>query len=217
MIEVKGLVKLFNSGRQSVTALDNIDLHIKRGEFTLIKGPSGCGKSTLLFTMGGLLKPSAGAVRISGKELYSLSGKELLQYRTQQVGFVFQSYYLMPYLTVAENILISNQLKGVSFSNDEVQQVAKRLKIAHRLNHKPSELSVGEKQRTCLARAMIVKPEVILADEPTGNLDPENAAEVLRYLNEFKAEGGTVVMVTHGTEADTFATRQIEMKEGRII
>ncbi|MBI9065089.1 MAG: ATP-binding cassette domain-containing protein, partial [Marinilabiliaceae bacterium] len=133
------------------------------------------------------------------------------------VGFVFQSYYLMPYLTVAENILISNQLKGVSFSNDEVQQVAKRLKIDHRLHHKPSELSVGEKQRTCLARAMIVKPEVILADEPTGNLDPENAAEVLRYLNEFKAEGGTVVMVTHGPEADTFATRQIEMKEGRII
>lgn len=217
MIEVKGLVKRFNSGRQSVTALVNIDLHLNRGEFALIKGPSGCGKSTLLFTMGGLLKPSAGAVRISGKELYSLSGKELLKYRTQQIGFVFQSYYLMPYLTVAENILISNQLKGVSFSNDEVLQVAKRLKIAHRLHHKPSELSVGEKQRTCLARAMIIKPEIILADEPTGNLDPENAAEVLRYLNEFKAGGGTVVMVTHGAEADTFATRQIEIKEGRII
>jgi len=217
MIEVKGLVKRFNSGSKSVIALHDIDLHIKEGEFTLIKGPSGCGKSTLLFCMGGLLKPSAGAVLISGKELYSIPEKERLMYRVKKTGMVYQSYYLLPYFTVAENIRISRQLDGVAFSDDEFFKIVKRLKIDHRLNHKPSELSVGEKQRVSLARALILKPEVILADEPTGNLDPDNVIVVLQCLKEFKNEGGTVVMVTHGTEADSFATRQIEMNNGRIV
>lgn len=216
MIEIKGLTKEFISGGQKVTALNNVDLQIQGGEFVLIKGSSGCGKSTLLFTAGGLLKPSAGSVRIANQELYTMSGKELLRYRAQKTGFVFQSYYLLPYLNVFENIIAANHLGGNTIRVDDVHQIAQRLKIEHRLKHKPSELSVGEKQRVSLARAMIVNPDIILADEPTGNLDPENAAEVLCCLHEFKEAGGTVVMVTHGAEADGCATRQIKMNKGQI-
>jgi putative ABC transport system ATP-binding protein len=216
MIEVKGLVKTFHSGGRSVTAVDDLDLSIDRGEFVLIKGPSGCGKSTLLFSLGGLLAPSAGAVRIDGKEIYSLSKNELLKYRVQKTGFVFQSYYLLPYLTIAENVLITNKVDGISFSYDEVLEVAKQLHINHRLNHKPEALSVGEKQRASLLRALMAKPEIILADEPTGNLDPENAAAVLKHLETFKEQGGTVVMVTHGADADALATRIITMNKGKL-
>ncbi|TKG96503.1 ABC transporter ATP-binding protein [Puteibacter caeruleilacunae] len=217
MIELKGVVKVFKSGEAQVTALNDIDLHIEKGEFVLIKGHSGCGKSTLLFTMGGMLKPSAGAVRVSLQELYLISEKERLNFRSRVSGFVFQSYYLIPYLSVEENIRVGNELKGVSITNEEVHDIAKQLGIGHRLKHKPSELSVGEKQRVSLARAMIRKPQIIFADEPTGNLDPENAAEVLRYLNKFKEDGGTVVMVTHGNDADKYATRQIKMKQGQVL
>jgi len=217
MIEIKGLQKLFNSGKQRVTALDDIDLKIEKGEFLLIKGPSGCGKSTLLFCMGGLLKPTAGAVRIAGEELYSLSDRELRRYRSEKAGFVFQSYYLLPYLTVAENIALQKKTLGAEISSEAVIEIAQGLHIDHRLNHKPGELSIGERQRVSLARVLMVNPDIMLADEPTGNLDPENAAEVLRYLHEYQQKGGTVVMVTHGAEADAFATRQITMKDGKIV
>lgn len=217
MIEVKGLDKTFHAGSNVVTALDNVDLNIRKDDFALIKGPSGCGKSTLLFAMGGLLTPSAGAVRVSGKEIYALSEKERLRYRSRIIVFVFQSYYFIPYLSIAENILVLNKVDGIKLTLEEVQSVAERLNIHHRLDHKPSELSVGEKQRASLARAMVVKPSIILADEPTGNLDPENASEVIRYLSEFNKQGGTVVMVTHGSDADSFATRQLMMNQGKII
>ena len=216
MIEVKGLDKKFRAGSNTVTALDNVDLKINKGDFALIKGPSGCGKSTLLFAMGGLLVPSSGAVRVSDKEIYSLSEKERLRYRSRIVVFVFQSYYFIPYLSITDNILLLNKVDGIKITMGDVRKVAERLNIHQRLDHKPSELSVGEKQRASLLRALVVRPSIILADEPTGNLDPENAAEVLRYLHEFQQQGGTVVMVTHGSDADAFATRQINMRQGKI-
>ncbi len=216
IIETKGLSKIFHTGGKEVTALDDVDLSIQKGDFVLIKGPSGCGKSTLLFAMGGLLNPSAGAVRVSNREMYSLTEKERLRYRSRIIVFVFQSYYLLPYLTVADNILLLNKVNGIIVTNEEIIKVAKRLNIHQRLEHLPNELSVGEKQRASLARALVVKPSIILADEPTGNLDPENATEVIRYLHEFREQGGTVVMVTHGTDADKYATRHINMKEGRV-
>jgi len=216
IIETKGLSKIFHTGGKEVTALDNVDLNIQKNDFALIKGPSGCGKSTLLFAMGGLLNPSAGAVRVSDREMYSLSEKERLKYRSRVIVFVFQSYYLLPYLSVSENIMLLNKVDGINVTKEEVIKIAERLNIHQRLEHLPSELSVGEKQRTSLARALVVKPSIILADEPTGNLDPENAAEVIRYLYEFREQGGTVVMVTHGTDADKYATRHINMKEGRV-
>lgn len=217
MIDIKGLTKVFTSGKQRVVALDNLELNIEKGEFVLIKGHSGCGKTTLLFTIGGLLKPSAGSVRVDGKELYTMSREELLQYKALKTGFVFQSYYLLPYLTVYDNIAISNKLKGINITKEAVLSIAERLKIDHRLSHKPSELSVGEKQRVSLARAMVTNPVLILADEPTGNLDPENAKQVLGFLEEFKSNGGTVVMVTHGTDADTHADREIYMNNGSLV
>lgn len=217
MIELKGIEKRFCSGKQTVIALNNIDLQIDKGEFVLLKGPSGCGKSTLLFTIGGLLKPTSGILKVAGKDLYSLSEKERLSYRIKKTGMIYQSYHLLPYFTVKENILVTEKLTGISIDRDELVRIAKRLKIDHRLDHRPSELSVGEKQRVSLARAMLVKPEIILADEPTGNLDPENVKEVLLFLNEYKNDGGTVVMVTHGEEANEFATRQINMNLGSIV
>lgn len=200
-----------------MTALDNIDLRIDQGEFVLIKGPSGCGKSTLLFSLGGLLKPTSGAVRILNKDIYALSENQRLKFRSQEIGFVFQSYYLVPYLNVMENFMLLNKVNGARVTKDDMSRIAKRLHLEHRLDHKPSEMSVGEKQRASLARALALKPKLILADEPTGNLDPENAEEVLRYLEEFRKDGGTVVMVTHGSDADKYATRNIKVDSGNII
>lgn len=216
MIEVKGLTKIFNSGSKRVNALENVDLKIQKGDFALIKGPSGCGKSTLLFTLGGLLNPSSGAVRISDVDLYALTEKKRLQFRSKAIGFVFQSYYLIPYLTVMENIMILNKVQGLKVTKEEVIQLAEQLNFDHRINHKPSEMSIGEKQRVSLVRALAIKPQIILADEPIGNLDPENAEVVLKYLEVFHGQGGTVVMVSHGSDADKYATSNIFMDNGGI-
>lgn len=216
MIEVKGLTKIFNSGGKRVCALENVDMKIQKGDFALIKGPSGCGKSTLLFTLGGLLNPSSGAVRISDVDLYALTEKKRLQFRSKAFGFVFQSYYLIPYLTVMENIMILNKVQGLKVTKEEVIQLAEQLNFDHRINHKPSEMSIGEKQRVSLVRALAIKPQIILADEPIGNLDPENAEVVLKYLEVFHGQGGTVVMVSHGSDADKYATSIIFMDKGGI-
>lgn len=217
MIEVKGLTKIFNSGGKRVSALENVDLKIQKGDFALIKGPSGCGKSTLLFTLGGLLNPSSGAVRISDVDFYALTETKRLQFRSQAIGFVFQSYYLIPYLTIMENIMILNKVQGLNVTKEEVIQLAEQLNFDHRLKHKPSEMSIGEKQRVSLVRALAIKPDIILADEPTGNLDPENAEIVLKYLEFFHRKGGTVVMVSHGSDADNYASKNIFMDKGGIV
>ncbi len=150
-------------------------------------------------------------VKINELDLYSMGERKLAEYRSSKIGFVFQSYYLLPYLSVAGNILISNKLKGISSTKAEVDKITALLNISHRLNHKPSELSVGEKQRVALARTLVLKPEIILADEPTGNLDPENTQEVLNTLKHFKEQGGTVIMATHSNEADTYASQMMNM------
>ncbi len=216
MIKTEQLTKIFRSGRKDVIALNGIDITIDSGEFVLIKGHSGCGKSTLLFSLGGMLYPSSGAVVIDDVSVYDKSEKERAEFRANHIGFVFQSYHLLPYLTVLENILISQRFNKKSVTEERAVEIAESLNIAHRLNHKPSELSVGEKQRTALARVFITNPEVIFADEPTGNLDPENAKEVIEHLKRYNENGGTVIMVTHGNEADKVAGRIINMKNGRL-
>ncbi|MCT4586942.1 MAG: ABC transporter ATP-binding protein [Carboxylicivirga sp.] len=216
MIVVHQLEKTFRSGKGQVTAVDNVSLNITNGSFTLVKGPSGCGKSTLLFTIGGMLKPSSGSVLLGDKDLYKMNERQRVAYRSNKVGYVFQSNYLIPYLTLAENILMVNKVKGVKVTMQDVEALLEDLNLSHRLHHKPSELSVGEKQRAGLARALIIQPDMILADEPTGNLDPDNANQVLEYLDAFRKQGGTVVMVTHGTSADHLADRIIIMKDGNI-
>jgi len=217
MIQAKDISKKFNSGKEEVVALDHIDLKVKRSEFILIKGESGSGKSTLLFIMGGMLKPTSGNMIVNKKDLFTLSEAERAKYRANEIGFVFQSYHLLPYLNVMENILLPDKLPGIGISKEEVYQIAGELGISNRLMHKPSQLSAGEKQRVALARALVTKPSVILADEPTGNLDERNTKEVLKYLKNFQNNGGTVVMVTHGNLADTYATRTIHLEKGKIV
>ena len=217
MIEVKNIVKNFNSAKEKVVALDHIDLVVKRSEFVLIKGESGSGKSTLLFIMGGMLNPTSGKIIVNKKDLFALSEAERSEYRANEIGFVFQSYHLLPYLNVFENIMLPNQLPEIHIQKEDVYKIADELGIADRLYHKPSQLSAGEKQRVALARALITKPSIILADEPTGNLDEKNTIEVLNYLKSFQKNGGTVVMVTHGNLADTYATRTIQLEKGTLV
>jgi ABC-type lipoprotein export system ATPase subunit len=217
MIEVKNIVKNFNSAKEKVVALNHIDLVVKKSEFVLIKGESGSGKSTLLFIMGGMLNPTSGKIIVNKKDLFALSEAERSKYRANEIGFVFQSYHLLPYLNVFENIILPNQLPEIHIQKEDVYKITDELGIADRLDHKPSQLSAGEKQRVALARALITKPSIILADEPTGNLDEKNTIEVLNYLKSFQKNGGTVVMVTHGNLADTYATRTIRLEKGKLV
>lgn len=217
MIKVQNILKEFTADKSKVIALDAINLSVEKSEFVLIKGESGCGKSTLLFILGGMLKPTSGEVIVNNKSLFSLSEKERTNYRANEIGFVFQAYHLLPYLNVIENIMLPNKVIDVSYSKEEVLKIAKELGIEDRLYHKPSQLSAGEKQRVALARAMITKPSLILADEPTGNLDKSNALEVLKYFKEYQKNGGTVVMVSHGDYVDPYASRIIHMSNGKLL
>lgn len=216
MLTVKNLTKVFRSKPSDVVALHKINLSIEEGQFVLIKGPSGCGKSTLLFTLGGMLQPSYGEVLFNGKDIYQASSKELLYYRARHIGFVYQSYHLIPYLTIMENILLVNKTANQIVSRSEVIALAKEFNLEERLHHKPSELSVGEKQRAALLRALIVKPQIIIADEPTGNLDPDNSHIIMQHFKAFHENGGTIIMASHGTEADKLASIQLQMKEGEL-
>ncbi len=216
MINLKGINKVFHSKKGDVIASNGINLHIPENEFVLIKGPSGCGKSTLLFIMAGMLRPSSGEVEVFGKNPFTFSKEERSRFLSSQLGFVFQSYCLIPYLSVLDNILLPVNAGNQSLGKEQVVETARELHLEKRLMHKPSELSIGEKQRVALARALIVKPRLILADEPTGNLDPGNTKEVLAHLANFKDKGGSVVLVTHGNEADQLVDKSIRMERGRI-
>jgi len=213
MIEIKNLTKSYLSDGQKVNALDNISMNIDEGEFIVIRGASGSGKTTLLLTLGAMLKPTSGSYLFNDGEVYSLSGKERNHFRGNNIGFVFQMFHLLPYLTLLENVTIP----AFGTHESEAEKMLKELGLGDRINHKPFALSAGEKQRTAVARALINDPKLILADEPTGNLDPENAAEVMKTFSQFKKNGGTVIVVTHGTEADEFADRIISLKKGKII
>ena len=216
MIQIKNLTKIFHSKESDVIALNEINLNLEESNFILIKGPSGCGKSTLLFSIAGMLRPSSGEIILNGKNIYSYPEKELLKYRARYIGFVYQSYYLIPYLDVLDNILLVNKSHGVVVTEAEVMELAKKFNLQDRLHHKPSELSVGEKQRVAFMRAIVVKPKILLADEPTGNLDPENTKIIMDAFMDFRRQGGTVIMVSHGNEADAYADRLVEMKEGKL-
>jgi putative ABC transport system ATP-binding protein len=216
MINLKEITKIYSSKKGDVIALNEVDLQIPENKFVLIKGPSGCGKSTLLFTIGGMLKPSSGLIEVLGKTPCQLSEKERTEFLSSQLGFVFQSYHLVPYLSALENILLAKKAGNKSVTEEKARELAEELNISDRLSHYPSELSIGEKQRVALARALIIEPKIILADEPTGNLDPENTKEVLDHLEKFKQAGGAVIMVSHGNEADNLADVLITMERGRI-
>ena len=211
MLTFDNVSKHYKTADGTVKALDAFSLTIDSGAFAVIKGPSGCGKSTLLLQAGGMLRPTEGTVSVNGQDLYALNNRARGDFRREHIGFVFQMFHLLPYLTVRENALLSAPTKST-----EVDALLERLGLSERQHHLPSALSAGEKQRTAIARALLPEPALVLADEPTGNLDPENAALVMQYLADYQRAGGTVVLVTHGTDGDQFATRSINLRGGTL-
>jgi ABC-type lipoprotein export system ATPase subunit len=216
MIQLEKVSKKYGNGSKKVTALDNINLQIEKGEFVVVQGPSGSGKTTLLMTIGGMLRPSGGKVTFDQNDIYSLTRKKRAKFRAENVGFVFQMFHLLPYLTCTENILLPAGAGITKINRAEALALVNRFNLRERSDHKPLELSVGEQQRTAIARAVFNNPKIILADEPTGNLDPENASEIFKYLADFHRNQGTVIVVTHGTQADRFADKIIHLNKGRI-
>ncbi len=218
IIRVRGLQKIFHVGEVDVQALRGVDLDVTRGEFLAIIGPSGSGKSTLFHVLGGLAPPTAGEVLIDGVNLRELTESERTEMRQKKVGFVFQKYNLLPTLTARDNIAIAQALGGVSSQPPDFDDILQVLGIKHRLDHKPRALSGGEQQRVAIARALVNQPAILLADEPTGNLDTANSGAVLDILRDLnKRTGQTILMITHNPEAAAFADRTVEMRDGRIM
>ncbi len=219
VIRVRDLRKVYHVGDVDVHALRGVDLDIKRGEFVAIVGPSGSGKSTLFHILGGLTPPTSGSVHIHGRDLLAMSEAERTGLRKKEVGFVFQKYNLLPTLTAADNIAIARHIAGTNHSDDpKFRDVLEMLGVSGRLHHKPRALSGGEQQRVAIARAIVNHPAILLADEPTGNLDTENSAVVLRLLCDLNERlGQTILMITHNPEAATYGHRIVQMRDGKIV
>jgi putative ABC transport system ATP-binding protein len=219
IIQVRGLRKIYHVGEVDVHALRGVDLQVAHGEFLAVVGPSGSGKSTLFHILGGLSAPTDGEVIIDGQNIRDLSDSGRTQLRQRKVGFVFQKYNLLPTLTARDNIEIARYLAHNSGPTDpHFAEVLDLLGITQRLNHKPRALSGGEQQRVAIARAMVNQPAILLADEPTGNLDTENSNAVLNVLREVNHRvGQTILMITHNPEAASFADRIVSMRDGRIL
>lgn len=219
IIELNNIGKVFRTREIETTALENVNLSVEKGEFLSIMGPSGCGKSTLLNITGLLDNPTSGTLRIMDTDCASLSDTARARFRNSNLGFVFQSFHLIPSLNVAANIELPLDYRSDSGQRQErVREVAERLGIAHRLKHLPSQLSGGQCQRVAIARAIVGRPSIILADEPTGNLDSKMGTEVMELLHELnRRDGITVVMVTHNEEQARRTDRIVRFFDGRII
>ncbi|HKN88208.1 MAG TPA: ABC transporter ATP-binding protein [Nitrospiraceae bacterium] len=219
IIRVRGLTKVYHVGDVDVHALRGVDLDIVPGEFVAIVGASGSGKSTLFHILGGLTPPTSGTVSISGKSIAGMSNQERTELRKTTVGFVFQKYNLLPTLSAEDNIKIVEFIGGRSTEfTPEFVEILKLLGIQERLKHKPRALSGGQQQRVAIARAIIKKPAILLADEPTGNLDSENSAAVLGLMKDLNERTGqTILMITHDPEAAAYAGRSVHMRDGRIV
>jgi len=219
MIRIENLSKKYNSKRNSVVALNEVSLSIEKGEFISIVGPSGSGKTTLLLCMGGLIHPSVGKVNIDGASIYDLNIKERANFRLRNLGFVFQTFNLIPYLTALENVQIPLSLAGNNNGNqtERATELLEKLGLGDRLDHKPRELSIGQQQRVAIARALANNPKIIMADEPTGNLDPNTTTETVAYLNSLNQTGITVVMVTHNPGVAEYAQRTLRLVDGRLM
>ncbi len=218
MIEIRKACKVYRQGQKEIAALRSVSLTIAKGEFLSIMGPSGSGKSTLLNLIGGLDQPSSGEIFIEGTALHGVSDDELTLIRRRQVGFIFQFFNLLPILTAAENAALPLLLDGIPFSKvkPKAEALLGKVGLAERTEHRPEQLSGGEMQRVAIARALITNPAVLLADEPTGNLDSRTSEEIFRLLTGLHDEGQTIVMVTHDPLAAAHGTRTITLKDGSI-
>lgn len=198
-----------------VTGLAGVQLALEPRQLVCIHGPSGAGKTTLLLAVGGMLRPTSGRVIVANHDLYAMTGEQRTVFRAANIGFVFQMFHLVPYLSVLDNVWLAARRDRAARQRaiDLLDQVA----LSHRLAHRPAELSAGERQRTAIARALLNQPQVVLADEPTGNLDDENGAEVFRILTDYRDQGGTIVVVTHGPEGRRHADRVLSMRDGQLV
>ncbi len=219
MLKTNQLVKVFRTDEIETTALNKVDLEVQKGEFVAIMGPSGCGKSTLLNIIGLLDNPTSGELFFDGTEVSRFKEKQRTELRKANVGFVFQSFNLIDELTVFENVELPLLYLKVSASErkKKVEEVLDRMKIAHRRKHFPQQLSGGQQQRVAIARAVVANPKLILADEPTGNLDSANGEEVMKLLSELNKEGTTIVMVTHSPSDAEYAHRIVQLFDGHIV
>ena len=219
MIRIEHLSKVFRTKEVETTALNDVSLHVKQGEFVAIMGPSGCGKSTLLNIIGLLDNPTSGNYYFNGQEVGHLKEKQRTQVRKGNIGFVFQSFNLIDELNVYENVELPliYLKKKASEKKELVTSILDRMNISHRVKHFPQQLSGGQQQRVAIARAVVAGPKLILADEPTGNLDSKNGAEVMNLLTELNQEGTTIVMVTHSQHDASYAHRVVHLFDGQIV
>jgi putative ABC transport system ATP-binding protein len=218
MIEIRGLTKTYLQGDVNVHALRGVDLAVAKGEFLSVVGPSGSGKSTLFNILGGLTPPTAGSIHIDGRNLLKMTDGERTELRKKSVGFVFQKYNLLPTLSAADNIAIARDIAGNKVTHDpQFEEIVNLLGIRERMHHKPRALSGGEQQRVAIARSIVNHPAILLADEPTGNLDSENSTAVLGLLRDLNTRlGQTILMITHNPEAAAYGHRMVRMRDGRI-
>ncbi len=217
MLEMASLTKTYRSGGGPVHALEGVDLRVEQGDFVVIHGASGSGKTTLLHTLGGMLRPTSGTVSFQGQSIYGLSARRRNVYRKRHLGFVFQKLFLMPYLTAYDNIRLA--LAAGRYSGDYRQRIidlVNRFGLGDRMQHRPSQMSVGEQQRIAAARAIAAEPELILADEPTGNLDQGNTDAFAQFLTEENEQGRTIVLVTHSERLLELGNRSVELVRGQV-
>ena len=218
ILSTQDLKKIYGSGENEVHALDGVNFQVEKGEFVAVVGTSGSGKSTLLHMLGGLDRPTSGSVTVDGKDIFSLKDEELTIFRRRKIGFVFQNYNLVPVLNVYENILLPVQLDGESPDQPYIEEIIRTLGIASKLENLPNNLSGGQQQRVAIARALASKPAIILADEPTGNLDTKTSQDVLGLLKVTSQKfSQTIVMITHNEEIAQMADRIIRIEDGRIL
>ena len=218
ILETKDLRKVYGSGDTEVRALDGVDLTVEKGEFVAVVGTSGSGKSTLLHMLGGLDRPTGGSVLVEGRDIFALKDEELTIFRRRKIGFVFQSYNLVPVLSVYDNIVLPIQLDGGRVDEAYVNQVIEALGLEQKLSRLPSQLSGGQQQRVAIARALATKPAILLADEPTGNLDSRTSQDVLSLMKTTGQKfAQTMVMITHNEEIAQLADRIVRIEDGRIV
>jgi putative ABC transport system ATP-binding protein len=218
ILKTENLWKIYRSGKLEVPALQGVNISILPGEFVSIMGPSGCGKSTMLHVIGGLAQATSGRVLLDGNDLSAMSDRKRTALRRRKVGFVFQKFNLLPTLDAYHNVLLAQHIHGDGYDPHRFEVVANLLGLSKRLKHKPSELSGGEQQRVALARAIISEPKIVLADEPTGNLDTKSSDAVLSLLRQLNKDlGQTIVMITHNPEAASYGNRVLHMRDGKVV
>ncbi len=218
-IQLSNLEKIYHSDATAVAALQNLSVSIEEGSFAGVMGPSGSGKSTLLTILGGLCKPTAGEVVVDGINLYQLSSERRADFRREYLGFVFQSFNLIPYLTAEENVMLPLAVKRIPRrqKQDMARQVLQKVGLAERVEHLPNQLSGGEQERVAIARALVNEPPLILADEPTGSLDTATSQEIMQLLAKLNREGQTIVMVTHNQEVRSYFDRTLILRDGEVV